>query len=75
MEIILKAQEDVLSGLKDALNKHQLKLNNTIELSGSESYKDGVNVFEKLKIIYLMLYYLLVMNKQLVFCIVLLMLE
>ena len=44
-----KAQEDVLSGLKDALNKHQLKLNNTIELSGSESYKDGVNVFEKLK--------------------------
>ncbi|MFX5578730.1 hypothetical protein ABTD84_19945, partial [Acinetobacter baumannii] len=23
-----KAQEDVLSGLKDALNKHQLKLNN-----------------------------------------------
>ena len=52
--------------MKDALNKHQLKLNNTIELSGSESYKDS-ECFEKLKIIYLMLYYLLVMNKQLVF--------
>lgn len=28
---------------------HQLKLNETVQFSGSESYKDGIKVFEDLK--------------------------
>ena len=44
-----KAQEDVFNGLKEVVDCHQLKLNETVQFSGSESYKDGIKVFEDLK--------------------------
>ena len=44
-----KAQEDVLSGLNKVLSENQLKLDESLHLSGAESYKEGMKVFEKIK--------------------------
>lgn len=44
-----KAQEDVLSGLNKVLSENQLKLDKSLHLSGAESYKEGMKVFDKIK--------------------------
>ncbi|QSF52539.1 catabolite control protein A [Staphylococcus sp. SB1-57] len=44
-----KAQEDVLSGLNKVLSKNQLQLDDSLHLSGAESYKEGMKVFDKIK--------------------------
>lgn len=44
-----KAQEDVLSGLNKVLSENQLKLDESLHLSGAESYKEGMKVFDKIK--------------------------
>lgn len=44
-----KAQEDVLSGLNKVLSENQLQLDNSLHLSGAESYKEGMKVFDKIK--------------------------
>ncbi|MCE5011870.1 catabolite control protein A [Staphylococcus warneri] len=44
-----KAKEDVLSGLNKVLSENQLKLDESLHLSGAESYKEGMKVFDKIK--------------------------
>ncbi|EHJ08303.1 catabolite control protein A [Staphylococcus simiae] len=44
-----KAQEDVLSGLTKVLNKHNLELDDALNATGTESYKEGVKAFEMMK--------------------------
>ncbi|AXZ23159.1 catabolite control protein A [Staphylococcus warneri] len=44
-----KAQEDVLSGLNKVLSENQLQLDESLHLSGAESYKEGMKVFDKIK--------------------------
>ena len=44
-----KAQEDVLSGLNKVISENQLKLDESLHLSGAESYKEGMKVFDKIK--------------------------
>ena len=44
-----KAQEDVLSGLNKVLSENQLQLDESLHLSGTESYKEGMKVFDKIK--------------------------
>ena len=44
-----KAQEDVLAGLTEVLNKNGLQLGDTLNCSGAESYKEGVKAFAKMK--------------------------
>lgn len=44
-----KAQEDVLSGLNKVLSENQLQLDESLHLSGAESYKEGMKVFDKNK--------------------------
>ncbi|MBL7573442.1 catabolite control protein A [Staphylococcus saccharolyticus] len=44
-----KAQEDVLMGLKKVLNQKGLQLDESLHLSGEESYKAGIKTFEQLK--------------------------
>lgn len=44
-----KAQEDALSGLNKVLSKNQLQLDDSLHLSGAESYKEGMKVFDKIK--------------------------
>ncbi|CAC6310732.1 TPA: catabolite control protein A [Staphylococcus aureus] len=44
-----KAQEDVLEGLTEVLNKNGLQLGDTLNCSGAESYKEGVKAFAKMK--------------------------
>lgn len=44
-----KAQEDVLSGLNKVLSENQLQLDESLHLSGAESYKEGMKVFDKTK--------------------------
>lgn len=44
-----KAQEDVLSGLNKVLSENQLQLDDSLHLSGAESYKEGMKVFDKIK--------------------------
>jgi len=40
---------DVLEGLKNVLSQHQLKLDDTLHLTGNESYKSGIKTFEQLQ--------------------------
>ena len=44
-----KAQEDVLMGLKKVLNQNGLQLDESLHLSGKESYKAGIKTFEQLE--------------------------
>lgn len=44
-----KAQEDVLQGLTNVLDQHQLVFDEAMHLSGKESYKEGNQAYEKLK--------------------------
>ncbi|MBO1199716.1 catabolite control protein A [Staphylococcus simiae] len=44
-----KAQEDVLSGLTTVLDKHNLELDDALNATGAESYKEGVKAFEMMK--------------------------
>lgn len=48
-EYSIKAQDDVLEGLKNVLSQHQLKLDDTLHLAGNESYKSGIKTFEQLQ--------------------------
>ena len=44
-----KAQEDVLSGLTKVLDKHNIELDDALNATGAESYKEGVKAFETMK--------------------------
>ena len=44
-----KAQEDVLTGLKEVLDSNHLELKNELIFNGNETYKDGLRAFESLK--------------------------
>lgn len=44
-----KAQEDVLASLTKVVKDNQLELNETINISGTEGYKEGVEAFEQMK--------------------------
>ncbi len=44
-----KAENDVLSGLKDTLSEHGLNLDDNLTFRGKETYKDGLKAFEEIK--------------------------